>query len=286
MKLSPPLLKAKQPCAGGYRWYLRNRHRSTDYQHLLDALVKDGRLPDALWLLDKFGPTDQILRLQSLDVDAIVFAGTIQVLGCAHADLVIRAGGQVRVAGSVHVGEALVAGGGIEVGGGVQCRTLIGGGDVRVGWSLCSEQDIRCDGRLLVRADVHCGGKLMAGGDVVAGESVSCGSSVHCGQGLRVGGDLRCGDALSAGHGVVAGGSITVADHISTSWGIKTGRDLRCGGAIRSGEGVEAGHLIVAGKGFGVYAGLNIRREDWPTSARVSAVVPPENLFSGHWESL
>lgn len=52
MELTQNFIKAKRPCASGYRWYVRNRDGGTDYQHLLDGLVRDGRITDACWLLE------------------------------------------------------------------------------------------------------------------------------------------------------------------------------------------------------------------------------------------
>ncbi|MFX7507200.1 hypothetical protein ABTJ37_23055, partial [Acinetobacter baumannii] len=63
MELTQNFVKAKRPCADGYKWFLRNRHDGSDYQRLLDALVDAGRIGDACWLLDQFGPTDAVLTL-------------------------------------------------------------------------------------------------------------------------------------------------------------------------------------------------------------------------------
>ena len=79
MQLTKKFVKAKNPCAGGYKWFIRDHNGQGDYQAVLDALVADGRVGDACWLLDQFGPTDAVLRLDSLDANAIVFAGTLEV---------------------------------------------------------------------------------------------------------------------------------------------------------------------------------------------------------------
>lgn len=39
MELTQNFVKAKLPCADGYKWFLRHRHKGSDYQRLLDALV-------------------------------------------------------------------------------------------------------------------------------------------------------------------------------------------------------------------------------------------------------
>lgn len=76
MELTQNFVKAKRPCADGYRWYIRNRHNGTDYQHVLDSLVREGRVTDAIWLVDSFGPTDAVLEADAIEADALVFAGT------------------------------------------------------------------------------------------------------------------------------------------------------------------------------------------------------------------
>ena len=79
MELTQNFIKAKQPCAAGYRWYIRNRHNGTDYQHLLDSLVREGRITDANWLLDNFGPTDTVLEADDIEDDALIFAGMVDL---------------------------------------------------------------------------------------------------------------------------------------------------------------------------------------------------------------
>ena len=91
MQLTKNFVKAKNPCAGGYKWFLRDHNGQGDYQAVLDALVADGRVGDACWLLDQFGPTDAVLRLDEIDASAVVFAGTIEVRMGINVDSVVRA---------------------------------------------------------------------------------------------------------------------------------------------------------------------------------------------------
>ena len=81
MDFTKDFIRSKNPCAEGLRWYLRHHRAGSDYQQVLDHLVRDGRVDDARWLLDKVGPSNTVLRLDALDCDAIVFAGTIEVRG-------------------------------------------------------------------------------------------------------------------------------------------------------------------------------------------------------------
>ncbi|KAA9159571.1 hypothetical protein F3K36_29265, partial [Delftia sp. BR1] len=100
MELSQNFLRAKSPCAAGFRWFVRNRHDGNDYQRVLDALVGDGRVEDARWLMNQFGPTDAVLEVDHLEADALVFAGSVVVHG------------ELRVPGLLAVGRTLQAGAG------------------------------------------------------------------------------------------------------------------------------------------------------------------------------
>ena len=47
MDLTREFVRAKNPCAEGYRWFLRHFEVGGNYQELLDALVNAGRVDDA-----------------------------------------------------------------------------------------------------------------------------------------------------------------------------------------------------------------------------------------------
>ena len=77
MEFTTRFLRAKSPCANGFRWFVRNVEDGSGYQQALDALVAAGRVDDACWLLTQFGPTNEVLSLDSVDAEALVFAGTL-----------------------------------------------------------------------------------------------------------------------------------------------------------------------------------------------------------------
>ena len=79
MEFTKQFLRAKNPCANGFRWFVRHVEDGVGYQQALDQLVAAGRVDDALWLLGQFGPTNAVLRADGLEAEAVVFAGTVQV---------------------------------------------------------------------------------------------------------------------------------------------------------------------------------------------------------------
>ena len=109
MEFTKRFLRAKSPCADGFRWFSRNVQDGAGYQQALDTLVAAGRVDDACWLLDQFGPTNEVLTLDTLDAEALVFAGTLVVRGAIAADRLrvgraLRAGAGLRIDGAPATG--------------------------------------------------------------------------------------------------------------------------------------------------------------------------------------
>ena len=153
MELTQNFLRGKNPCAMGYRWFVRNNLAGGDYQAAMDTQVAAGRVDDARWLLENFGSTNSVLELEHLEADNFVYAGTLIV----HGD--------VRVPGQLLVGRSLQAGGGIragklEAGEEIQCggaifagELLQAGGSIKAAWSVEVEGELRAE-------DLRCGWEL------------------------------------------------------------------------------------------------------------------------------
>ena len=92
MVLTRSFVRAKRPCTDGFRWFVRQFDEGGNYQELLDTMVAAGRVGDACWLLEQFGPTGEVRVVDEIEADALVFAGTLQVRG------------NVEVEGKLHVG--------------------------------------------------------------------------------------------------------------------------------------------------------------------------------------
>ncbi|MFJ3460507.1 hypothetical protein [Achromobacter spanius] len=284
MQLTKKFVKAKNPCAGGYKWFLRDHNGQGDYQAVLDALVADGRVGDACWLLDQFGPTDAVLRLDTLDATAIVFAGTLEVRMGITVDTVVRAGRSLITGGGIRAGESIVAGENITAGGNIASGgNLRAGGDVAADWGIETATRLDCSGNVRAKWDICAGQDLAVTGHLHAGQDISTQGAIKCGQGIKAGGGVRAEQEINAGCGIQAGGTIQSGEHLACGWGLIAGEDIRAEGAIRAGEGAQAAGVIEAGAGHGVYAGLSVRLDAWDLCARVVAQTRPAQLVSGHW---
>ncbi|CAB3825252.1 FapA family protein [Achromobacter animicus] len=284
MQLTKKFVKAKNPCAGGYKWFLRDHNGQGDYQAVLDALVADGRVGDACWLLDQFGPTDAVLRLDTLDATAIVFAGTLEVRMGINVDTVVRAGRSLITGGGIRAGESIVAGENITAGGNIASGgNLRAGGDVAADWGIEIGTRLDCGGNVRAKWDICAGQDLAVTGHLHAGQDINTQGAIKCGQGIKAGGGVTAEQEINAGCGIQAGGSIQSGEHLACGWGLIAGEDIRAEGAIRAGEGAQAAGVIEAGAGHGVYAGLSVRLDAWDLCARVVAQSRPAQLVSGHW---
>ena len=277
-------LRAKQPCADGYRWYLRRQEGASNYQALLDNLVREGRVEDACWMLDQFGPTNDVLEVDHLEADALVFAGSVRCRGHADVEGVLRTARSLSVLGGLRVGCALRVGEDLRVAGAVRCEgSARQHGDARVGWSLTVAQRLQCTGSLRVGGELDCGAAAHVGGHCRVTQDLRVVGDLSCDGGIKVGGHLQTDAAVQAARGVWVTGDVDCKGHLQAGWGVRAGGHIHAGGAIRAGESLWAGETIAAGEAYGVYAGLVVPLPDWPHSAQVCAREQPARLLSGCW---
>ena len=292
MDFTKKFVKAKNPCADGFRWFLRNYRDGGNYQELLDALVEEGRVNDACWLLNQFGPTDAVRVVDAIDAQAMVFAGSLHVRGSVEVDCLVRAGRSLQVDGGIRAGFGQVAGveHGIFVGdqlrvdGGVFARGPVRvGDDMRFGWGVDVDGDLQCAGDLRARWGLDCSGAATIGGNLQLGRDLTIEGDLRCERAIQVGGFIQARGQVRAGHGILAAESITCAMHLEAGWGIKAGAAIQVEGSIQAGEGVSAGEQIETGSGYGLFAGLAVHVDSWETGARVAASNKPDRLMSGWW---
>lgn len=285
MEFSKDFLKAKSPCASGFRWFIRHQHEGQDYQLLLDNLLRDGRVDDACWLLSQFGATDAELHLEHLEAEALVFAGSVFVAGDVRVAGVLRVGGQLQAGAGIRAAR-LEAGGDIHSGGAIFCGgALRAGGTVKAAWSIETQGGIDCE-KLRCGWGLECAGDLTLSGEGQVGQELLVHGDIHCAKSLRSGGALTAHGNVHARHGIDAGGDVHCGRHLQADWGIRARGAIVAAGAIKAGETLQAQTEIRAGSGYGVYAGLSVQMDAWEDCATVSAARKPEALVSGHWQAL
>ena len=98
-----------------------------EYQDMLDKAVTGGHTDYATWLLDKIGPTEDILEVEEINEKEldIVFAGRIFIkLGVVVRRLIagkgIKAGWGIKAYKGIKAGWGIEAGRGIEAGWGIE----------------------------------------------------------------------------------------------------------------------------------------------------------------------
>lgn len=283
MELTQTFLRGKNPCAAGYRWFVRNDLSGKDYQSAMDKQVAAGRVEDARWLLENFGATHSVLELDHLEADNFVYAGTLIVRGD------VRVSGQLLVGRSLHVGAGIHAdkvevGEDLHSGGAIFVDTLLqAGGSIKAAWSVEVLGDIRAE-HLRAGWELRCDGSVALRGEATVGQEVHVQGALQCGKGMRTGSHIHVQGVLDVGHGIAAQGDVWCGNHLQAGWGIKALGDIRSVCSIRAGETLQADGEIAAGPGYGVFAGMNVQMEAWPDCAWVRALRKPQSLISGWWE--
>lgn len=284
MELTQNFLRGKNPCAMGYRWFVRNNLSGGDYQAAMDTQVAAGRVDDARWLLENFGSTHAVLELEHLEADNFVYAGTlivrgdVRVTGQLLVGRSLQVGGGIR-AGKLEVGEDLQSGGAIFAG-----ELLQAGGSIKAAWSIEVQGDIRA-AELRTGWELLCSGHVDLKGGAQIGREVDVQGALRCGKGLRAAGAISVQGLLDVGNGIACNDHIDCGNHIQAGWGIKALGDIRAACSIRTGETLQADGEIAAGPGYGVFAGMNVQMEAWPDCAWVRALKKPQGLISGFWEA-
>ena len=170
MVLTRSFVRAKRPCTDGFRWFVRQFGDGGNYQSMLDEMVAAGRVGDACWLLEQFGPTDEVREIDAIEADAIVFAGTLEVRGGVDTTGTVRVGRALRVSGGLRAGGEVRIGADLRVEGSIRAEAgLRVDGDLRVGWGIECAGDLRCNSELRIGWDLHCTGRARFTGNAYIG---------------------------------------------------------------------------------------------------------------------
>ena len=180
MKITKELLKEKGACVDGYRAFLEEYPEKkfpdgVEYQELLDVCAEKN-WEYGVWLLNKFGPTNEIREIEGdlITEKSIIFAGQIKVSGGIKAGRYIEAGGGIKAGGCIEAGWGIEAGGGIKA-----------GGCIEAGWGI------------------KAGGGIKAGCSIEAGDGIKAGRYIEAGWGIEAGEEF----------GIYAGICCKITDH-------------------------------------------------------------------------
>ncbi len=99
MFITHEMLLEKNPCKEGYQRFYELFPNGSEYQEALNGLVADNHTDWALWLLEKFGKTNDVIELENFGGKAIVVAGHLRVAGFIKAAFSIAAGGGIEAGG-------------------------------------------------------------------------------------------------------------------------------------------------------------------------------------------
>ena len=111
IKITRDMLKEKGACASGYRAFCKEfpddeYPDGVGYQDLLDRCAENGRDAYASWLIDAFGHTTDVRKIEGdyISEKSIYVCGRLEVTG------------KIYCRGSIKAGESIEAGWGIEAG--------------------------------------------------------------------------------------------------------------------------------------------------------------------------
>ncbi|MDR2195865.1 MAG: hypothetical protein LBE50_04595 [Gallionellaceae bacterium] len=213
-------------------------------------------------------------------------------------------------AGTYIKGEYIKAVSRIEAGTDITASDLIEGDYITTGLLRydTNDEENKTGGDIVSRGDIQARSTIKAGGNIKAGRDIKAGDNILAWQGIDAGEAIEAIGGIRASTNIKAGGKINVG-HAHAGTDIEAEYDIVCGSTLEAGRNLESGGDIKAGaidaggnieaRGsilsgssitgahiearIGIFAGLNERRESWPTRAKVTAATKPDNLNSGFW---
>jgi len=111
MRITQKWAKENSACGHGRRWLEEHFPDGGEYQDVLDALAAEDNASWAQWLIQKAGPTQDVLEVEgNIEIEcSLFFAGRIKATGHIRAKRVVAGWG-------IEAGTGIKAGTGIEAG--------------------------------------------------------------------------------------------------------------------------------------------------------------------------
>ena len=179
IKITRDMLKEKGACTSGYREFCKEfpddeYPDGVGYQDLLDRCAENGRDAYASWLIDAFGHTTDVRKIEGdyISEKSIYVCGRLEVTG------------KIYCRGSIEAGESIKAGFGIKAG-----ESIKAGFGIKAGKSI------------------EAGESIEAGRGIEAGFGIKAGESIEAGWGIEAGRGIKAGESIEAGNdwGIYAG---------------------------------------------------------------------------------
>ena len=127
IKITRDMLKEKGACASGYRAFCKEFSDDeypdgVGYQDLLDRCAENGRDAYASWLIDAFGHTTDVRKIEGdyISEKSIYVCGRLEVTGKIYCRGSIEAGESIKAGESIEAGRGIKAGWGIKAGRGIE----------------------------------------------------------------------------------------------------------------------------------------------------------------------
>ena len=127
IKITRDMLREKGACTSGYREFCKEFSDDeypdgVGYQDLLDRCAENGRDAYASWLIDAFGHTTDVRKIEGdyISEKSIYVCGRLEVTGKIYCRRNIKAGESIEAGFGIKAGKSIKAGRGIEAGWGIE----------------------------------------------------------------------------------------------------------------------------------------------------------------------
>ena len=122
-RITRDMIREKGACASGYREFCEEfpddaYPDGVEYQDLLDRCAENGRDAYASWLIDAFGHTTDVRKIEGdyISEKSIYVCGRLEVTGKIYCRGSIKAGESIEAGWGIEAGRGIKACGGIEAG--------------------------------------------------------------------------------------------------------------------------------------------------------------------------
>ena len=189
IKITRDMLREKGACTSGYREFCKEFSDDeypdgVGYQDLLDICAENGRGAYASWLIDAFGHTTDVRKIEGdyISEKSIYVCGRLEVTGKIYCR------GNIKAGWGIKAGESIEAGFGIKAG-----KSIKAGWGIKAGESIKAGKSIEAGFGIKAGLGIEAGESIEAGWGIEAGESIKAGNDwgIYAGTHAKISSDLR-----------------------------------------------------------------------------------------------